>query len=686
MTSDSVPTLARGRPIKPLPDTLVSQIAAGEVVERPASVIKELVENAIDAGAQRIEVRIEEGGIRRIAITDDGWGIAPDQLGLALQRHATSKIASLSELEQVASLGFRGEALASIASVARVLITSRTAGADHASLIDSLVGAIEPAPGRTGTTIEVLDLYSATPARRKFLKSVPTEAAHCADALRRVALAHPGVAFSLNVEGRLTLSWPAGDWAARALEGLGEDYRDIHRVVEQQAGPLSVQGLLGLPTASRGRADRQFVYVNGRFVRDRLLGHAARQAYSELLHGDRHPAYALFLRIDPALVDVNVHPAKTEVRFRDSQGVHRALFHIIQNALRAGAADHPALRALPGSLQDLAGDGVTGGGGAGMGGSTGAGGTRMGGAGYGPRPSSATQNALALSFGAPAGLGNPWLSAERRYGSASAMQGLVSEPSPDSGSAPVSRPRWQGEALAPGEHLAAGATQPTDAMPLSTGATPRAADDATAPPHTAYADTDTGIPPLGFALAQLHGIYILAQNAHGLIVVDMHAAHERVVLERLKSELDRGPPAMQQLLITATFRADPLDVRVVEDDPQALAALGLDVTVLSPTALAVRGVPAALADADAASLARSVLAELREIGSSRALAERRDDMLATMACHASVRANRKLSLPEMNALLRAMEHTAGADQCNHGRPTWIQVGINDLDNWFLRGR
>ena len=649
---------AMPRQIRPLPDTLVSQIAAGEVVERPASVIKELLENALDAGARRIEVRIEDGGIRRIAIADDGCGIEAGQLGLALQRHATSKIATLTDLEEVASLGFRGEALASIASVARVRITSRTALAPHASLIDSHSHTVEPAPGRVGTTVEVLDLYSATPARRKFLKSVATEAAHCADALRRVALGHPAVSFSLSVEGRTTLSWPAGDWIARALEGLGEDYQTAHRVVSRQAGPLTVQGLLGLPTASRGRADRQFVYVNGRFVRDRLLAHAARQAYSELLHGDRHPAYALFLGIDPSLVDVNVHPAKTEVRFRDAQGVHRALFHAVQDCLRAGAAEHPSLQS-PQTLQDLAqatNPGFTAAGGA-AGAST-----------TGFRPNSASQVALALSFAAPAGRPRPWLD-NTPWADAMAARAREPEPAEGSGAMPGAVP-----GAVPGADSGASSGAGRGASVADFDAADPAALDA------------AQIPPLGFALAQLHGVYILAQNAQGLIVVDMHAAHERVVLERLKSELDRGGAAMQSLLITATFRADPLDVRIVEEEPAMLAALGLDLSVLSPTSLAVRGVPAALAGADASSLARSVLAELREVGSSRALAERRDDMLATMACHAAVRANRRLTLHEMNALLRDMERTAGADQCNHGRPTWIQIGVNDLDSWFLRGR
>jgi DNA mismatch repair protein MutL len=600
--SDAPPV--RSRPIQPLPDLLVSQIAAGEVVERPASVVKELVENALDAGATRVEVRIDEGGMCRIAVADDGWGIPAAELPLALRRHATSKIVSLAELERVATLGFRGEALASIAAVARVRLTSRTRDDPHAILLDSFDGALEPAAGRPGTTVEVIDLYSATPARRKFLRSAATESAHCADALRRVALAHPGVAFSLVVDGRTTLAWPAGDWIARALAGLGEASAEAHRVLERDVGPLRLRGLLGLPTAARGRADRQFAFVNGRFVRDRLLTHAARQAYADLLHGDRHPSYAIFLAIDPALVDVNVHPAKTEVRFRDAQAVHRALVQAIEDSVRASAAEHPSLRE-PGPA------------------SWGATGTLT-----------ASQSALALAFGAP----------DARPGAP----------------APRAAPTLPHEGIG----------RPAPDMSVSLPTTPDAAQT----------------PPLGFAIGQVHGVYILAQNARGLVIVDMHAAHERVVFERLKAALDEGDAPMQALLVPASFRADPLEVRVVEESAEALAVLGLDVSVLAPGVLAVRGVPAALADADPASLARSVIGELREIGSSRALAEQRNAMLATMACHAAVRAHRRLSVPEMNALLRDMENTAGADQCNHGRPTWIQIGMGDLDGWFLRGR
>ncbi len=610
------------RPIQPLPDHLISQIAAGEVVERPASVVKELLENAIDAGATRVELRLEEGGARRIVVIDDGGGIEAAELPLALLRHATSKIASLDELERVASLGFRGEALASIASVARVAITSRTPGAPNASTIDAGESAVRPAAGRVGTTVEVLDLYCTTPARRKFLKSAGTETAHALDAFRRVAIAHPQVAFTAIVDGRRAESWPAATWQQRALAGLGEEFEGAHRSVEAAAGPLSLSGLLGLPTASRARADRQFFYVNGRFVRDRVLSHAVRQAYADVLHGDRHPAYVLFLSIDPALVDVNVHPAKIEVRFRDPQAVHRLVFHAVQQALRAAAGEHPALAGEPRARD--AGPGALP-----MQGSLGIAQPRTPYSPYAPyaparaafgAPPTTSSVAAALAFASP----GPAASADA--------------------------------ASAPGE-LQALAQPAADAMPA-----------------------------LGYAIGQLHGVYVLAQNAQGLVVVDMHAAHERIVYEKLKAAADARAVPVQPLLIPATLRADPLEVRAVEESPEAIAALGLELSVLSPTSVAVRAVPALLAGADPAALARSVLAELREAGTAHALAAHRDELLATMACHGAVRANRRLSLDEMNALLREMESTAGADQCNHGRPTWVQVPMGELDRWFLRGR
>ena len=626
-------SVAPARPIALLPDRLVSQIAAGEVVERPASVVRELLENAIDAGARRISLRIEEGGVRRIVVTDDGAGIAPNELALALTRHATSKIATLDELERVATLGFRGEALASIASVAQVRITSRTAGAASASRIDSATAEIAPAAGAIGTTVEVLDLYSQTPARRKFLKTAATEAAHCAEAFRRVALAHESIEFELTIDERRAGRMPAADWRSRALAALGDDYAGAHRVVETQAGPLRLWGVLGLPTVNRARADRQFLYVNGRFVRDRLLGYALRQAYSDMMHGDRHAAWVLFVSIDPGLVDVNVHPAKIEVRFRDPAALRSFVFHSVAEALRTTAS-------------------------AGGAGSTGARTDRGSGRWTSPAPAPASALALerSLALYAPGEIGAA-LAGPAAHG--------PDRPWPDGAS-------WPRGMLAaePGAHESALARLP------GTGA-------AAAEPHD---DAAAAEPPLGHALAQLHGAWVLAQNRHGLVLVDMHAAHERVVYERMKAALARAAMPMQPLLVPATFRADPLEVRVVEDEADALQALGLELSVMSPTAIAVRAVPAPLADGDVVALARAVIGELLEHGASRALAERRDAMLATMACHAAVRANRRLSIDEMNALLRDMESTPGADQCNHGRPTWVQLPFAELDRWFLRGR
>lgn len=652
---------APARPIALLPDRLISQIAAGEVVERPASVVRELLENAIDAGARRIVLRIEDGGMRRIVVTDDGCGIAPDELALALTRHATSKIATLEELERVGTLGFRGEALASIASVAQLRITSRTAGAESASRIDSATGEIAPAAGPTGTRVEVLDLYSQTPARRKFLKTPATEAAHCIEAFRRVSLAHESIEFELQVDERRVEHLPAADWRARALDALGDDYAGAHRLVQTQAGPLRLWGVLGLPTVNRARADRQFLYVNGRFVRDRLLAHALKQAYSDMMHGDRHAAWVLFIAIDPSLVDVNVHPAKIEVRFRDPPALRSFVFHSVVDALRApgGAASgagsgatHPPAQPAHAAAATFP--------------------NRSGGAAMTPQASNRS-----LAFYAPGEIGASLSGAAPDAGGQWWQSGapwprgvLAREPA---------APGWPAAGptiRAQGDEVEAGSNEDP------TGAGPHGDQGAAAPVD----DDAAAEPPLGHALAQLHGTWVLAQNRHGLVLVDMHAAHERVVYERMKAALAHDAIPMQPLLVPATFRADPLEVRVVEDDAEALHALGLELTVLSPTAIAVRAVPAALARGDVVALARSVLAELQEHGASRALAERRDALLATMACHAAVRANRRLSIDEMNALLRDMESTPGADQCNHGRPTWVQLPFAELDRWFLRGR
>ena len=626
------------RPIALLPDRLVSQIAAGEVVERPASVVRELLDNAIDAGAGRIALRIEDGGMRRIVVSDDGHGIAPAELALALTRHATSKIATLAELERVGTLGFRGEALASIASVARVRITSRTAGAEAASCIDSAGGEITPAAGPVGTTVEVLDLYSHTPARRKFLKSPATEAAHCIEALRRASLAHESIGFELQVDDRRVERLPPAPWRNRALEALGDEYLHAHRIIDGQAGPVRLWGVLGLPTLNRARPDRQFLYVNGRFVRDRLLGYAMKQAYADMMHGDRHAAWVLFVAIDPALVDVNVHPAKTEVRFRDPAALRSFVFHSVTDALRATATGGTAMRdGAP--RTPVAGPGR-----------------------HAPPTAGAVERSLALY--APGEIGASLRDAGSAAHDAGAA-GAVFAAEPGALESPAFGTTASGAAARPGAP-----SMPGD--PLEP-----------APPATADVPAE---PPLGHALAQLHGTWILAQSRHGLVVVDMHAAHERVVYERMKAALASAAMPLQPLLVPATFRADPLEVRVVEDEPETLHALGLDLSVMSPTAIAVRAVPAPLAHGDVIALARSVLAELQEHGASRALAQRRDALLATMACHAAVRANRRLSIDEMNALLRDMERTPGADQCNHGRPTWVQLSAAELDQWFLRGR
>jgi DNA mismatch repair protein MutL len=671
------------RPIAALPDHLVSQIAAGEVVERPASVVKELLENAIDAGARHVELRLEEGGVRRVAVVDDGCGIPPAQLALALTRHATSKIVSLDELERVRTLGFRGEALAAIASVARVRIVSRTEGAEAATVIDSTAPGLAPAAGPVGTSVEVLELYSATPARRKFLKAQGTETAHALDAFRRVALAHPAIAFACFVDGRRVEHWPVVRGPERAAAALGEDVAT--RAIERVAGPLRLHGLVGVPTASRARADRQFFYVNGRFVRDKLLAHAVKQAYADVLHGDRHPAWCLFLWIDPVEVDVNVHPAKTEVRFRDARSIHSFVFHAVREALRVGAAADGVASTVRGAAP---GTGSVGQGLAGPG--------SVGPGSVGPGFAGDADVDLPGTAGAGAALPAP----NRTIGRDAT--GADRWPASD-----VARPGWQAtlplaaapQSIGPLMRFLA----PDPPMGADAGASagagardaahegPRDAVQAPGPAPSAFATSAAdagaaGVPPLGFAIGQVHGVYVLAQNAHGLVVVDMHAAHERVVYERLKAGLDAREVPAQPLLIAPAFAADAHERRAAEEERDALLALGLDLVVLDDGAITVLSVPAALAASDPVALARSVLADLAEHGASRLLAERRDALLATMACHAAVRANQALSLAQMNALLRDMETTAGADQCNHGRPTWVQLPMAELDRWFLRGR
>ena len=569
--------------IQLLPDLLISQIAAGEVVERPASVLKELIENSLDAGAGRIDVQIEQGGVRLIRVADDGGGIARDDLPLALARHATSKIATLEDLERVDSYGFRGEALASIVSVARVTLTSRRGDDDHAWRLRAETAA-EPAALAQGTVIDVADLYFNTPARRKFLKSEATEFAHCDEVFRRMALACPAVAFSLSHNGTLKRRLAAGDLHQRVREILADDFPSHARSVDAAAGTLRLTGFAALPAYSNASRSEQYFFVNGRFVRDKLLAHAAREAYADILHGGRHPAYVLFLQVDPAAVDVNVHPAKIEVRFRDAHSIHQFVFHALSRTL---ADPVTAARALPSS--------------------------------YAPAP----HHQLGLSV------------QERQE--ANAYLDFV------------------GSAAPPIAHA--------DAAPAA-----------------------GGLPPLGYAVGQIHGLYILAQNAHGMVVVDQHAAHERILYERLKIALDSGPPALQHLLVPALFTADEREIATAADHADTLAAFGFEIAAAGPRQLAVRAVPALVAGGDIEALVCAVLAELAEQPVSQVITARRNELLASMACHGAVRGRRSMSLAEMNALLRQMEDTERADQCNHGRPTWVQIGLAELDKLFLRGK
>jgi DNA mismatch repair protein MutL len=632
------------RPIQALPDHLISQIAAGEVVERPSAVVKELLENALDSGATQITVRLEEGGVKRIAITDNGCGIAVEQIPLALARHATSKITSLNDLENVVTLGFRGEALASIASVSQLSMITRTADAAHAWEISGSGGLakILPASGGQGTTIEVRDLYYNTPARRKFLKTEQTEFGHCAEVVRRIALARPDVAFSLSHNGRVIDHWNSTEIAKRSAHILGDTFAGARLPLDESAGPLRLHGLIGLPTAAKGRADAQFFYVNGRFVRDKVLTHAVRAAYEDVLHGDRYPAYVLALDLEPALVDVNVHPSKIEVRFRESRAVHQFVFHAVQRALALTSAT--AQGATPAPM---------------MAGGGGIGGNQT----MAWRPEQLQSTFNAQFSAAPRNLFGVRQDAAS-YGVLHATQ-------------------------ADGQAMPQGMRQATDASgnPANSQASDLADAGGMAGP---LPDLGQDAFPLGFALAQLHGIYILAQNAKGLVLVDMHAAHERILYEQLKNALeargDNHALQVQNLLIPITFYADEVEVSTCDDNRDTLAALGFEIAVLSPTTLAVRAVPSLLANADAQTLARDVLRDLREFGGSRILIERRNELLGTLACHTAVRANRILSTPEMNALLRQMEVTERADQCNHGRPTWVQVAIVDLDKLFLRGQ
>jgi DNA mismatch repair protein MutL len=599
--------------IRPLPDLLINQIAAGEVVERPAAALKELLENALDAHATQIDVDVAGGGVKRIRVADDGTGIEREDLALAVARHATSKIASVLDLEAIATLGFRGEALASIAAVARVAIASRALARPHAWRIEvegGTVGAVAPAALAVGTTVTIEELYFNTPARRKFLRTEATEWAHCDEAFRRIALAHPEVAFTLTHNGRALHRLQAGGRRTRVETLLGDAFVLHAAQVDADAGDVRLSGLAVRPAYAAEGPTTQYIFVNGRYVRDRVLAHALREAYRDVLHHDRQPAYALWLSLDPRRVDVNVHPQKTEVRFRDSGAIHQFVRHAVERALAANAAEQPAVSA-----------------------------------------------------------------AERLGIAAAQLPPLV--PTQATSSAPGS--------LSTGPSHAAGAAAQR-ALSLAANEPAAFYRQLFGERATAAAPMPDGEDyPLGFALAQLHGIYVLAQNRSGLILVDMHAAHERIVYERLKRAFDGRMP-VQPLLVPATFAAESLEMAAVVEHADALDALGFDMSAIGPSTLAVRGIPQALHDADAAALARAVLHDIREFGGSRALEARRDELLSSMACHGSVRAHRSLTIAEMNGLLREMEATERAGQCNHGRPTWYQLSLNDLDRLFMRGR
>lgn len=656
-------------PIKVLPTALVNQIAAGEVIERPASVIKELLENSLDAGAQSVEIHVEEGGLRLIRVRDDGLGIPAAELSLALTPHATSKISSLEELECVASLGFRGEALASIASVSRLSLSSRTPADEHAWILQGGEQTVQPAAGGVGTVVEVRDLFYNTPARRKFMRSPRTEFGHIDEMLKRLALARPHIGFQLTHDGRLVRDLPPAQDAAARLRRVGllcgKDFVNAALTVTEDNSHLQLHGWLAAPSYARGQADQQYFFVNGRLVRDRLLGQAVRQAYQDVLFHGRHPAYILFLELDPALVDVNVHPQKFEVRLRDS----RAVFHFIKTSLQEYLAQTQPGRA-PATPARLPG----------------------GGKGPAAAPQPMAQRLPLVSQGtdqlprlrdeaasyqsAPSASAEAW-GERRQAGSAGALHQYWATV----GDVEVVRDGAQEAGLGQTE---APPGQLSDSLLAQQPDTASAAKVAPELRQRDSAPQREDVPPLGYALAQLHGIYILAQNAQGLVLVDMHAAHERVVYEQLKQEHAASGVAQQELLVPVHLAVSDAEADLAEE--KDLSAFGFTVERTAPDALRIRAIPSLLARQDPAALLRDVLAELRQGGASNLVEERIHEKLASSACHGSVRANRRLEVAEMNALLRQMEQTQRSNQCNHGRPTWVQMDLDALDRLFLRGQ
>jgi len=591
--------------IKPLPDTLISQIAAGEVVERPASALKEILENSIDAGARKISIYLEDGGTKLIRAVDDGPGIRRIDLEPALSRHATSKIENLKDLESIESLGFRGEALASIASVSQFRLASRHASESNGWEITTAGGKaakVSPSAQPQGTTVEVENLYFNTPARKKFLRSPQTEFSHCDDVLKRSALAHPDIQFTLYHAGKLRRQITGASLIERCIEILGDDFVESSLEISEGNATLELTGLIQTPTHQVSGKSAQYLFVNGRYIKDRIIAHAIKQAYADVLHHGADISYVLFLNIEPTLVDVNVHPRKTEVRFRESQAVHQFVFHSLEKALaasRSNGTDHRTLSS-----------------------------TRA--TGFFSEPPHSHQNNLQLRTPAP-------LTAQNNDTHWDLLQN----------------------------------NNQTDHFQVSS-------DREKSEEEQDY--------PLGFAIAQLGGIYILAQNKSGLIIVDMHAAHERIVYEKLKQSLNQNTIPKQALIVPIPLVLNAEDLITAEENQQLLDQIGFDFSITGPESLVLRSIPTLVDSANSGELVSQLLHDIREYGGSRVLTERLNDTLATLACHSSVRANRKLTLEEMDALLRDMEVTERSDQCNHGRPTWHQITIADLDKKFMRGK
>jgi DNA mismatch repair protein MutL len=589
--------------IKQLSPRLSNQIAAGEVIERPASIIKELLENSIDAGSDRVEIDLESGGSKRVRVRDNGSGIHQDDLTLALSRHATSKIADIADLEGVATLGFRGEALASIASVSRLTLSSNQASDNAGWRVvvsgEAMQAEIMPTPHPRGTTVEVCDLFFNTPARRKFLRTEKTELGRIEDVVRKVSLSHPYIHISLTHNGRLLRQYAPSqsheDEKRRIGAVFGTEFVANSLYLDESAAELRLFGWIGLPTWSRSQADQQFFFVNGRMVRDKLVTHAVRQAYHDVLYHGRNPVYALFLVLDPTQVDVNVHPTKHEVRFRETRQIHDFIFRSIHSAIAGVRPDDRGETAVP--------------------------------------PVEAT--------------------------------GAVASPPAQHSLGFSRRPAGESRVLEQLQHYGQLMSSAEPMLPVA---------------------ENSEIPPLGYAVAQLHGIYILAENANGLVVVDMHAAHERIVYERLKQGVDREGVTSQPLLVPISVAVSDREADIAEANEAELAVLGFDLQRVSEESLLVRSMPALLNRSNAEALVRDVLADLLEYGGSSRIKEHQDEILSTMACHGSVRANRRLTIPEMNSLLRDMEATERSGQCNHGRPTWSELRLNELDSLFLRGR